>query len=338
MFLDRYISNKLKVGGPSITYQAIKDSTWLEDFLMYCNNNDVPLDFVSLHIYPEDFSPDEDIMELINKSQELIMLNFQNMKRIYYGENHMFNTLKSAKEKIQGILYYKPEIHVVEWSTSASGRNLISDTCFISTFIIKNVLQSIGQADSIGYWTFTDIMEEFKLGISHFHGGFGLINKDGLKKPGYYAYYLLSKLGKEIVELGEEYIVTKEDNNIQILAYNFAYFDDLFMKGDTSALTYYDRYLVYKEKPPKEIQINIEGISGKYKVTNYQLNRDYGSVFDEWLKIGAPENMTREELAYLNAVARPKILVNNIDIDEGYLESHHIPVHGAELIILEKQI
>jgi xylan 1,4-beta-xylosidase len=101
-------------------------------------------------------------------------------------------------------------------------------------------------------------MEEFKLGISHFHGGFGLINKDGLKKPGYFAYYLLSKLGKEIIEQGEDYIVTKQDNNIQILAYNFAYFDDLFIKGDTSALTNIDRYSVYDDKPLKEIQLEIK--------------------------------------------------------------------------------
>ena len=332
------ISNELKVGGPSITHEALKEGIWLEDFLSYCKVNNVPLDFVSLHIYPEVFSPEADAMGLMNEEQEAFIEKFPFLKRIYYEENHTYNTLKSVNETIQGLLSYKPEVHIVEWSASSSGRNLISDTCFVATFIIHNVLKSIGQVDSLGYWTFTDIMEEFKLGISHFHGGFGLINKDGLKKPGYFAYYLLSKLGKEIIEQGEDYIVTKQDNNIQILAYNFAYFDDLFIKGDTSALTNIDRYSVYDDKPLKKIQLEIKGVSGKYRITSYKLNREYGSVFDEWVKIGAPENMSKEDIDYLNGVSKPKISVDYIDIDNIYLKTLQIPVHGAELVILEKQL
>ncbi|WFA08015.1 hypothetical protein [Tissierella sp. Yu-01] len=48
--------------------------------------------------------------------------------------------------------------------------------------------------------------------------------------------------------------------------------------------------------------------------------------------------MSKEEIAYLNGVARPKISVDNIDIDGVYKKSLHIPVHGVELIILEKQL
>lgn len=338
------ISTKLRVGGPSITHQTFKEGRWMEDFLIYCNKNNTPLDFVSLHIYPEDFSPDEDGIELIDKmgdeaTKEEIMLRYQYLKRIYFEENHTYNTLKSAREKIKAILQDKVDIHVTEWSASSSDRNLISDTCFVATFIIKNIVQSIGQVDFLGYWTFTDIMEEFKLGTSHFHGGFGLINKDGLKKPSYFAYYLLSKLGREIIEQGDEYIITKDRDNIQVLAFNFAYFDELFMKGDVSALHHKKRYDVYEHKLEKQISLTLEGLNGKYKVTRYELNRENGSVFDEWIKIGAPENMTEEEIKYLKGQAQPKMTVEFVDIlDDIYTENLYIPVHGAELIVLERQI
>lgn len=338
------ISNNLKVGGPSITHQTFKEGRWMEDFLIYCNRNHTPLDFVSLHIYPEDFSPDEDGIELIDKmgnqaTNEEIMSKYQYLKRIYFEENHTYNTLKSAREKTKAILKDKIDICVTEWSASSSDRNLISDTCFVATFIIKNVVQSIGQVDFLGYWTFTDIMEEFKLGISHFHGGFGLINKDGLKKPSYFAYYLLSKLGSEIIEQGDEYIITKDRENIQVLAFNFAYFDELFMKGDVSALKHKKRYDVYEHKLEKQINLTLKGLNGKYKVTRYKLNRENGSVFDEWINMGAPENMTEEEIKYLKGQAQPKMKVEFIDVLDGiYTESIHIPVHGVELIVLERQI
>lgn len=337
------ISKKLKVGGPSVTYQITPGENWLEDFLIYCKDSNIPLDFVALHIYPEVYSSMEEVEYVMNKVIEgedfsKIILAMQGIGRTYFGKDHTYEVINSANDKIKSVLNYKPELHITEWNASAYNRNLIHDTCFTSTFIIRNTLKSIGQADSLGHWTFTDIMEEFKLGISHFHGNFGLINKDGIKKPSYFAYYLLSKLGKEIIDQGEEYIITKNDEDIQILAYNFAYFDELFMNGDTSALTNTERYLVYEDKPDKEVEINIDGISGHYKITRYQLNREYGSAFDEWIRMGNPENMTREEIDYLKGRAKPRILVEYIDIDEAHRENLFIPVHGAELVILEKQI
>ncbi|WP_353095064.1 helix-turn-helix domain-containing protein [Tissierella praeacuta] len=337
------ISNKLKVGGPSITYQILKEETWFEDFLLYCNYNRVPLDFISFHIYPEAFLSDEKVEKMMAEVKEgvepsKLMEEYQWLKRIYFDKDHTFETIKYARDSMVKSLYYKPEIHITEWNTSSCCRNPINDTCFVATFIIKNILDNIGMVDSLGYWTFTDIMEETKAGISHFHGGFGLINKDGLKKPSYFAYYLLSKLGRSIIEQGEEYIVTKNNDDIQILAYNFAYFDEFFMNGDISAISNTERYSIYEVKTEKVVEVNISGLLGNYKIIKYYLNREDGSVFDEWVRMGNPENMTKEEINYLRGKAKPRIMVEYIDIEGEYSESLYIPVHGVELLIFEKQI
>lgn len=337
------ISPNLRVGGPSITHQIFKDETWFDDYLTYCSTNKIPLDFVSLHIYPESFSSKEEVQDImieenLGKNPVELMIAWQLLTRIYYDKHHTYDILNSANDKINESLSYRPELHITEWNASSYCRNLINDTCFVSTFIISNVLKNMGNADSIGFWTFTDIMEEAKAGISAFHGGFGLINKNGLKKPSYLAYYLLSKLGDRIIEQGEEHIITKKGEGIQILAYNYAYFDDLFLNGDTSALSNTERYLVFEYKPSKEIELNLTGISGYYKITRYQLNREHGSVVDAWIDMGAPENMTEEELRYLQGKAYPKITVKYLELDGKYKDKLHIPVHGTELIVLEKKV
>ncbi len=260
------------------------------------------------------------------------------VKKIYHGENNTFNTLNTINNKILEILNYKPEIHVTEWNASSSNGNLIHDTSYVAAFIIKNVLQCIGNTNSLGYWTFTDLMEEQKLGISSFHGGFGLINKEGLKKASYYGYYLLSKLGDRIIEREEDYIVTKKDDSIQILAYNYAFFDELFLYGDVSALTHKDRYSIYENKPLKEIEFTLNGLEGDYKITSYKLNKEHGSVYDEWIKLGAPENMHLEEIGYLQGISKPKMEIRELKLKGRYKDRINIPVHGAELIILEKKI
>ncbi|HHX63081.1 MAG TPA: helix-turn-helix domain-containing protein [Epulopiscium sp.] len=337
------VSKALRVGGPSIMQQSITDNNWLSEFLLYCNKNSVPLDFISLHIYPEIYDAQGPAQMLTEKlkagvSMEEIMIELSKTKRSYRDKNNTYDAIKEGNRIIKETLPYKPEVHITEWNASAFNRNLIHDTCFVATYIISNVIRCLGKVDFLGYWNFTDIQEEIKAGISAFHGGFGLISKDGLKKPSYFAYYLLGKLGDEIIAKGEDYIVTKTGENLQVLACNHTYYDDLFLNGDASALTSTDRYTVYEHKLDKEIEINIANISGKYKVTRYELNKDHGSVFDWWLDMGAPEDMTEEEITYLKGLSYPKMEVKHINVDRDYKRKLYIPVHGTELITLEKQM
>lgn len=337
------ISSNLRIGGPAITYQTMIENNWLDDFLKYTIVHQVPLDFVSLHIYSESYSSKKYAQDLWVRARQgedaLSLLNRWNeLKRIYHDKDHTYNTIIAANQKMAALFQEKPELHITEWNASSYGRNLINDTCFIATFIVYNVLKSIGKTDSLGFWTFTDIIEELKMGISSFHGGFGLINKDGIKKPSYYAYYFLSRLGQIIIDQGEDYIITKDQDNIQILLYNYAYFDDLFIMGDTSLLTNETRYLSFEEKPGKNITIQINGITGNYKQIRYELNRDNGSAVDEWIKMGAPENMNKDEIEYLKGKSYPKVSIQRKELKNSYTETMFVPVHGIQLILLVKLI
>lgn len=337
------ISENIKIGGPACSQQAILEGTWFHDFISYCNDNQLPLDIATIHIFPESYpsleSMDE-FMAMIKSGVDLEELKksilSSSFSLIYNDENHTYDTIQKAKDIMDNILPQSPEIHVTEWNASAFSRNLINDTSYVATYIVKNVLQSIDTVDSLGYWTFTDNLEEDKAGISPFHGGFGLTNNNGIKKPSYFAYYLLSKLGSQIIGQGDSYIVTKTGENLQIMTYNFAYFDELFMNGDASALSYKDRYNVFETKKPLNIKIDISGLTGSYKITKYELNRNHGSAFDEWIRLGAPENMSREEVEYLKRKSYPKMVTEYINIEKEYNLDIRIPVHGIELIVLEK--
>ena len=332
------IAKELKISGPAVSPGIIMNSTWLVDFLKYTKKNNITLDFISAHIYPE-YIPTEETHEV----EELLKQERQNQisieeSTIYHDKDHTQTTIRYINDKSQEILGLIPEIHITEWNTSSQFGNLIHDTVYVSSYITKNILDSIGKVESLGYWALTDIFEENKLGVSHFHGGFGLINKDGLKKPSYYAYYLLNKLGNTIIEQRDGYIVTRNNEDIQILVYNFAYFDKLFLSGDTSALDHKERYNIFEKVPSREINLDILGLNGNYKIRKYKLNQDNGSVYDEWVGLGAPENMTGEEIRYLEGISKPKISIEEVKIDEEYNNKICIPVHGIELITINKII
>ena len=338
------ISKELKVGGPSINNIAVVEGSWLDDFLKFIKEEKLPLDHISIHIYPEiyDMSGLEDeinFKEYENNEEKLRdLINIkENAKYIYSDKFNSLDTLNTLEEKLDKNLKDKPERHITEWNASSNFGNYIHDTCFVSNYIVDNILKCMGKTDSMGYWAASDVMEEIKSEKKEFHGGFGLITSNGIKKPSYFAYYLLNKLGNEILAKEDEYIVTRKDDDIQILAYNYAYFDDLFLNGDNSALSYEKRDKIFEEKAINRFEINIKDISGYYKVTRYKLNKENGSAFDDWKDLGSPENMTEEEIDYLKSITKPKMTVEYVELDGNYKKKIHTKVHGIDLITLEKK-
>ncbi len=298
------ISSNIKVGGSAMAYSAVKDNSCLEAFLLYCYTEHLPLDFMSLHLYPK---------ECLNPSQ----------------------ALEQACFPIEQILGYKPELYINGWSL-ADSRSLIYDTAYAAPFIIYNIISCSGLTASLTYGTFTDITEETSGEVVPFYGNVGLINKDGIKKPAYFAYCLLNKLGDTILEKGAGYIVTKDNTGVQILAYNLAGFDDAFMAGDTSRLSHTDRYEIYENKLTQEMKLKISGLEGKHKITRYALNRQHGSAYDKWLEMGAPQEMTPEAIKYLKNNNYPKMTIENVVLEGEYNGTIALPVHGVELVEIKK--
>lgn len=187
----------------------------------------------------------------------------------------------------------------------------------------------------MGYWTFTDIFEEKWMSKNVFHGGFGFITNNGLKKPMYHAYKLLNKLGDVIVSKGDGYVITKKGSNYQVLLFNYHHFDDLYRHSDESHISYLKRYDVF-ENPHKEvIKLMLHGLNGQYRINTYQLNRHHGSVFDDWLEMGAVEEMSKEDLEYLNEISQMHLNIQDYNINNLYTDEIQLEPH--EVVLLEFQ-
>ena len=92
-----------------------------------------------------------------------------------------------------------------------------------AAYILKANLDCIGLTNSLMYWTFTDIFEEKGGGESIFHGGFGMINFQGLVKPSFHAYRMLHQLGDEKLYYADPLFVSRssETGKITALAFNY---------------------------------------------------------------------------------------------------------------------
>lgn len=291
----KFVCKDFRVGGPSTSGADFRENLgYLKSFIDFCSNENLPVDFFSAHPYPTCWALDEDGTEHMGYiSREVCGEFFDNIKNI-----------------VDNSPYSNAEIHLTEWNSSPSPRDLIHDTPFMVPFILYNITNNFGKVDSLGFWTFTDVFEENGPGKIPFHGGFGLMNADGIKKPSYWAYWFLSKLGNEIVEHSDNYIITKQGNDFQVIIWNYCYYKDNFADGDRSELCEIDRDKVFVNK---EIATNLSIVlSGEYIQTLYTLNEST-SAFHNWVKMGAPQYPTPSQIDELKAISKPKVETSKVN-------------------------
>ena len=118
------------------------------------------------------------------------------------------------------------ELHFTEWSSSYSPADPIHDTYLNAAFVLNTLKMVEGITTSMSYWVFTDVFEEPGVPKTPFHGGFGLVNLQGIKKPTFYTYHYLNQLGNtELVNPDSCSWVCKQGDNLQILLWDLSYPD-----------------------------------------------------------------------------------------------------------------
>jgi len=312
-----------KVGGPSIV--SIKNSDWLQRFLDFCRRESCIPDFISFHNYSHEEMD-------VNKKKNLTNENAMDFGYISRDESFLKNRIADLKQillenNLEGI-----EIHLSEWNSTAYHRDLTNDTSFKAAFIVKNLLENIDSIQSFGYWTITDLIEERRAASNEFHGGLGLITNHNIPKAAFYAYELLGKLGNQLVSQGEGYFLTKRANSYQLLVYHYCHYDRLYCMNQHANIDFKNRYDVFLNHHSVEIKFILNELKkGTYKVTQYRLNRQHGSSFDNWVEMGALHNLNKEEMIYLKNSSLPRIQISEVRIEEDYILTANLEPHEVQL-------
>ncbi|MGN0242815.1 MAG: xylann 1,4-beta-xylosidase [Lachnospiraceae bacterium] len=250
---------------------------WIEDFLAYCEKEQLPVDFVSCHPYPTDFALDGH-GECNGRTRH---------------RDSLHDDIMWLKGVIAKSAYPDAEIHLTEWSSSPSSRDYSHDYLPAAAYVMRSNLNCGGLMDSLSYWVFTDVFEEVGAGPKVFHGGFGLINLQGVKKPTFHAYRMLHDLGDVELERGEGYIFTKKNDKLQAAFYHYP--DDY---TDTVPMSMYPNQVVAQEcqnyEAERRFQFDIDGLNPGDTYTLELLKKDHVPVV-RWNEMGAPTECSREE-------------------------------------------
>ncbi|MBR0600084.1 helix-turn-helix domain-containing protein [Sinanaerobacter chloroacetimidivorans] len=233
------------------------------------------------------------------------------------GQKALISTLMEFKMKIE----YEEEAEIKN--------NYLFDTAYIAPLFIDGALKNrfIGNRHR-----FNKLFDDSE---NNFMGDTGLVS-NGLKKPLYWAHYLLSLLGEEILYQGDGFIATKNRDNYQILLWNHSHSLDSISLEELN-LNIHNRYVIFENEKPIEVKINIIGLSNNhYIIKKLLFDRNYGSVYDRLEDVRIARYLTKKEKDILNETCNIK---TSYGISNGKTELSlldEIPINGAVMFIISE--
>jgi len=273
-----------KVGGP-----ATAGAAWIPDMIAHCADNKIPLDFVSTHSY----GVNQGFLDEFGTTGTVLAKDAMAVSG---------DVLRNRQEIAQSAMP-KLELHYTEWSASYTPADPMHDSYHEAAYILQKIKQSGAAVQSMSYWVFTDIFEEAGPRFEAFHGGFGLINTQGIKKPAYFAYEFLNKLGATELRNSDAQSIATTDNkgNVQLLFWDFTY----TLPEKTNNQQYYIKDLPAATKG--EAKVNLTGLKkGKYTLRISQVGYQRNDAFTAYIGMGLPAQLTRAQVSELKALATGK--------------------------------
>ena len=325
---------QLQFGTPSYGSFDFSRSDYY-DFIRRCIEADCAPDFYNIHCYPVKTSNIPEMMTLGG-----IKAEYTENDKMILSENpdYMAEILSIIKENLLPLP--KLPIYITEWASSASHRDWLNDTCYRSSYIVKNILENYDEANSFGNWCLSDTLEELPYDNDLFHGEMGLFAYHGIKKPAYYAFQFLNKLMDTLVDRGDGYfITTNQKGDYAILLYNYIHISPLYCQGILFNVTFLERYNAFVNPDPCDYEFSMTNTSnGKYMLTEHIVNRDHGSAFDEWIRMGALPLSSEEEISVLKGRSMPLITKSELEVTGNYLNYYaQLKPHEIRLVLIKKQ-
>jgi xylan 1,4-beta-xylosidase len=143
----------------------------------------------------------------------------------------------------------------------------------------------------MSYWVFTDIFEESAPRFTPFHGGFGLLNLQGINKPAFYSYKFMNQLGKTELQNADScsWVCKDTKGNVQVLLWDFT---NTSPKDSINNQAYYIKDLPAKSKG--NIRINLSDVpKGKYQLEIYKVGYKSNDAYATYLAMGRPNQLSK---------------------------------------------
>jgi len=263
------VNQRIRVGGP-----ATAQAAWVDAIIAHAAQNDVPLDFVSTHVYGNDSSKD-------------VFGDDRSTSPLPAVPPHQMVCAAVAKVHDQIKASARPTIPLIwsEFNATYANEQPITDSIYMGPWMADTIRHCDGKVDMMSYWTFSDVFEEQGVIKTPFYGGYGLVAEDGIPKPAFNAFAMLHTLGDErIAKPQDDVLVTRrKDGSLVIALWNLV----------EPAATGLD----------KTFTLDVKSAPGG-RVTIRRVDAAHGDTLAAWQKMGSPRYLTQAQIATLKEASQ----------------------------------
>ena len=259
---------EMKVGGPAIC-GGQGSLEWIEDFLTFCRDKKLPLDFVTRHAYMG--------QSTIRKGR----YTYHEMCDV----NYTYEEMKASREIIDRFPEYAGcDMHITEYNTSYNPMCPIHDTNLNAAYI-AGLLSCLGDvARSYSYWTFGDVFEEIGVPSLPFHGGFGMMANNLIPKPTLWTFHYFSRLQGECVHRDDKCVIVKnKDGSLEGVCWN----------------------LCREEKDALTLTLHLPDPHQSYTLLTSRTDEDCCNPLKIWHDMGEPASLKPDDVDFLRTAAQP---------------------------------
>ena len=286
------VNPALRVGGPSTSA-----CRWVDDFKTYCEKNHVPYDFLTTHHYPGDGFGNSFGIKDAFKMMKITHDNAKNGVDLgdtltrYFFKPEIYKTwtkgiLRKLDEKARHEAGDKP-LFMTEWNSMAVYSAPVHDEKYSAAFLVKSVMDLKGIMDAYMFWCCSDVFEELFILGKPFHGSYGIVSNDGIPKPNFWGFKMLSQLFPQRLDLP----VTNKDVEYSV-----------FVDGNKTQILLYAQDFDYEKDVKTDIEISVN--TTVHNVTKQVIDDTHCNPKAEWLKLGKPDLFTPEQVRKIKEKTR----------------------------------
>ena len=264
------VDKRLQVGGPSTAQLQ-----WVPQMIQFCADQNLPLDFASSHVYPND--------------PQTILFGED---RHYSFEQVIPQGLKFIRNQIKASSRPDTPLWITEWSSQNPA------------FIADTIKSCTGLVESLSYWTFNNDFEELGVPIGIFNTTFGMLDQWGIARPSLHAFALLHKLGETRLQAEDGPILATEraDGSKSILLWNLIADTDKNAVANGNPLASGGGTHSEGGKP-RAFHLKLQGLRGQKTVLVHQIDRKTGTAVPAWEGMGSPSSPSADQIEQLRSAA-----------------------------------
>ena len=249
-------------------------------------------------------------------------------KSLYSGgyiRNPSRTFLKQEIDKVRQCLDregFTGEYWVTDWGISIANRNFMQDSCYRGAMILEGMLENLDKADSMGVFYASDLLGFYSDAGNVLSGSGGILSRNGIRKPAYYAFRFIKQLGNRLLLKGPDCAATSGGpEDVRIVCWNKKNPGPRYYMAEEDTFKPQEIGNLFENTNECRRILTVSGLEdGKaYRIRQRVLNTEHGSVLDKWVRLGSQKDLSRDDLEYLNQTSVPEVISEVRQAAEGVI-------------------